>query len=303
MILVTGAGGFIGSQVCRLFSAQRQDIIAVDLRLPDSLNVPKSQMAHGDIRDANFLSRLLQKYSPDTIIHLAGLLNLASRQQPEEAMQVNIGASLTLLKLAAQYNVKKFIFGSSISAYGPKPFAEFGEVSEIEPASPNNVYGLAKRYVESVGEQYRQQDKLQFIALRISMAVGAGAAYTASRWRSEMFEKIHTDHPMQIHLPFASNEILPLVHVTDLAEMLRLIIVANETLHTVYNTPSENWRCSDLADTIRSLNHNIELVFDPSNTRGDPEAIDGQRFIEEFGYRPIPIKQRLHQSMAHLKSG
>ena len=76
----------------------------------------------------------------DTIIHLAAVLNTRSRQQPDEALHVNIGGSLTLLQLAAQFKVQKFIFGSSISVYGAKPFAEYGEVSEDEPAAPNTSY-------------------------------------------------------------------------------------------------------------------------------------------------------------------
>jgi nucleoside-diphosphate-sugar epimerase len=295
MILVTGAGGFIGSQVCQLLSARGENVLAVDRRFGESLDVRGAQKESGDLRSTDFLSGLFQKYSFDTVVHLAGLLNRASRQYPEEAMHVNIGCSLDLLQLAIQFNVAKFLFGSSISVYGPKPYEEHGEVPESEPAAPNNVYGTAKRYVEIVGEQYRQEGKIQFIALRISMAVGAGAEYTASRWRSEIFEKLQTSHHTQIHLPFASNEFLPLVHVSDLAEMIKCLIEAKQTLHSIYNTPSQNWRCSDLADYIHSLNHNMELVFDPSNVRGDPEAIDGRRFIEEFGYRPIALKQRLRQ--------
>ena len=152
-----------------------------------------------------------------------------------------------------------------------------------------------KRYVEIAGEHYRQEDKLQFIALRISMAVGAGAIHTASRWRSEIFEALQTRHLTRIQLPYTADELLPLVHVADLAEILKQLVEAKQTSHTIYNTPSDNWQCSDLADYIQSLNHNIQLVFDPSNTRGDPEAINGNRFTDEFGYCTIPLKQRLRQ--------
>jgi nucleoside-diphosphate-sugar epimerase len=295
MILVTGAGGFIGSQVCQWLSAHGESVVAVDQRFSESLDFRGAQKELGDLRNTDFLSGLFHKHSFDTIVHLAGLLNRASRQYPEEAMHVNIGCSLHLLQLAIQFNATKFIFGSSISVYGPKHYAEYGEVAESEPAAPNNVYGIAKRYVEIVGEQYQQEGKIQFIALRISMVLGPGAEYTASRWRSEIFEKLRISHDIQIRLPFASNEILPLVHVSDLAEMIKSLIEAKQTSHLIYNPPSENWRCSDLADHIRSLNHNIELVFDPSNNRGDPEAINGTQFIEEFGSYAIPIKQRLHQ--------
>jgi nucleoside-diphosphate-sugar epimerase len=110
----------------------------------------------------------------DTIIHLAAVLNTRSRPQPDEALRLNIGGSLTLLQLAAQFKVQKFIFGSSISVYGAKPFAEDGEVSEEEPAAPNTIYGVSKRYVELVGQDYQVQGTFQFVALRIAMVVGRG---------------------------------------------------------------------------------------------------------------------------------
>ncbi len=154
MILVTGAGGFIGSQVCRLLATQGQAVVAVDQAFVTTLPCLQVQ---GDLGASDFLTELFHTYSVDVIIHLAAVLNTASRQRPDEALRVNIGASLTLLQLAMQPGVRGFVFGGSISAYGAKPFADFGEVSETEPASPDNVYGVSKRSVEIVGEQYRQQ--------------------------------------------------------------------------------------------------------------------------------------------------
>lgn len=297
MILVTGAGGFIGNQVCQLLSVHNQDVLGVDRGFQDSLNFRGIQTVQGDLRDRDFLSSVFQNYSLDAIIHLAGLLNSASRQRPEEAMHINIGCSLHLLQLAVQFHVDKFIFGSSISVYGPKRYSQHGVIFEAEPASPNNIYGVSKRYVEIVGEQYRQADQLQFIALRISMVVGAGVMHTASRWRSEIFEALQTRSPTRIQLPYTADEFLPLIHVADLAEIIKRLVNARQTSHTTYNTPSENWQCSDLAEYLRSLNPNIELVFSPPNIRGDPEAINGNRFIEEFGYRSIPFRERLRRSI------
>jgi nucleoside-diphosphate-sugar epimerase len=247
----------------------------------------------GDLTSSDFLAELFREHTFSAIVHLAALLNTASRQQPAEAMRVNIGCSLALLQLARRFNIPKFIYGSSISAYGSKPYTEYGEVSEGEPASPNNVYGVSKRFVEVVGEDLRRHEKIQFIALRISMVVGAGAATTASPWRSEIFEKLNASQPTVISLPFAPHERLPLVHVANLAEMIKRLIVAGRALHPVYNTPSENWLCGDLAGTIHALNQNVALAFGQTSVRGDPEAIDGSRFAGEFDYNPIPMQERL----------
>jgi nucleoside-diphosphate-sugar epimerase len=299
MILVTGGGGFIGSQVCRLLSTRGQNVIALDRNFVTFL---PCQTVQGDLCDPDFLTELFRAYSFDAIIHLAAVLNTASRKRPDEAMRVNIGGSLTLLQLAMQFGVPKFIFGSSISAYGSKHYTDYGEVSESEPASPDNVYGVSKRYVEIVGEQYRQQNQLQFVALRISMVVGAGAANTSSPWRSEIFEKLQAHEYTSISLPYASHEIIPLIHVADVAEMTRRLIEAERTAYSLYNTPSENWQCGDLADYIGTLNKNVELTFSPSTIRGDPEAIAGRRFVEEFDFNPIPIKERLRWAAKNSSS-
>jgi nucleoside-diphosphate-sugar epimerase len=296
MVLVTGGGGFIGSQVCRLLSTHGQAVIAADRNLVTTLPCPTVQ---GDLGSVDFLIGLFRAHSFDTIVHLAAVLNTASRQRPDEALRVNIGGSLALLRLAMQFGVSKFIFGSSISAYGAKRYADCGEVCESEPASPDNVYGVSKRFVEIVGEQYRQQGPLQFVAVRISMVIGAGAVNTSSPWRSEIFEGLQARQHTLIPLPYARHEIVPLIHVADVAEITWRLIQAEQTVYSIYNTPSENWKCDDLADYLRSLNRNVELTFSPSNVRGDPEAITGRRFMEEFDFTPISLKERLRQAVAN----
>jgi nucleoside-diphosphate-sugar epimerase len=290
MILVTGAGGFIGGYVCRRLKQQGQDVIALDRRFRTSL---PCRMAEGDVSNPDFLRELFQAQRFDAVVHLAGLLNAASRRQPEAALRVNMGGSLSLLQLTAQFETPKFIFGSSISVYGAKSFAACGEVAETEPAAPASVYGVAKRFVEIAGEELRQQCRLQFCALRISMTVGAGAAQTSSPWRSEIFEKLTVKERTVIRLPFAREEIVPLVHADDVAAMAQQLVTTERAKHAIYNTPSENRKCGELADYLRALNRNLEFAFEPAGARDAPEAVSGRRFAEEFEFNAAPLKERL----------
>jgi hypothetical protein len=50
-----------------------------------------------------------------------------------------------------------------------------------------------------------------------------------------------------------------------------------------------------LGEFIHTLNRDVEVTYRPAHGRGDPEAISGQRFTDEFDYRPIPIRQRLQE--------
>jgi len=288
MILVTGGDGFIGRYVCSVFAKYRNDVIAVDRHFVSPVTY---QSVTGDLADRTFLTALFENYSFDSIVHLASLLNTASCQQPREAMRINIGVSLSLLELAVQLGLTKFVYGSSISAYGSRRFPDDDSVSETVPAAPNSVYGISKRYVEVVGKA--QRTNLQFITLRIATVVGAGAKSTSSMWRSALFEKLTTRKPTTIHIPYLPSEIIPLVHVEDVAEVIRQLVKASRIQHTIYNTPCESWQMCELAEYISGLNKHIQFTFGQSVVDDIPQVINDQRFVEEFGYKAIPLKQRL----------
>ncbi len=292
MILVTGANGFIGREVCHVLTAHGHEVAATDRTCAEATPY---RFITGDICDADWLARLFRTEAFDTIIHLASLRNRESQSRPADAMRVNIGGSLMLLELAARarHNVTRFVYGSSISAYGPKPYTRYGAVAETEPAAPENVYGLGKRYVEMAGEQYHRQGRLSFVAARIAMVVGAGVVSTASMWRGEIFDRRRLRRPYTIRLPYARDEVLPLIHATDIAEMLQCFATVAAPHHTLYNTPAEHWTCATLADAVTALNPHLAFSFDPGGARGDPERIDVSRFHSEFDYQPMPLRERL----------
>ena len=298
MILVTGASGFIGKQVCLALAAHNHKVLAVDREIDED---SRCEFVQGDLSQGDFLLKLVQAYSFDTIVHLASLLNTMSRKWPLEAMRVNVGASLGLLNLAVEHPGTRFIYGSSISVYGSKCYPRFGEVTELEPASPEDVYGVCKRYVEIVGADYHQQRALRFAAVRIASVVGPGAGKTSSRWRSEIFEALASGHPMEIRIPYRAGEVVPLIHVEEVAKVIRTLVEADRMAYTVYNTPSETWSYADLLGQVTSLNKDIKVVFGESEVTGIPQVINGNRFIEEFGYSPVPLKERLTAAVPDRK--
>jgi nucleoside-diphosphate-sugar epimerase len=299
LILVTGAGGFIGRQVCALLIRQDTEVLAVDRSFASAL---PCQTLSADLTDPHVIAHLFQGYSFEAVIHLAALLKTASLQHPQEAMRVNIGVSLSLLEQTAQVGVPRFIYGSSISVYGTKRFTEFGAVSEQVPASAEDVYGASKRFVEIAGETYRRQAGLQFVALRIPTVLGAGSYSKTSRWRSEIFEKMSSRQPAMIDLPYLAGEILPFIHVEEVAEVIQHLIQASRVVHAIYNVPSENWVCEELARCVNTINEKISFRFGQFPVTGTPQAIDGSRFIEEFDARLVPLQKRLEEA-ADQRSG
>ena len=263
-------------------------------------------------------------------MHLASLLNTASRTNPLQATQVNVGGSLNVLEAARTSGVSRVIYGSSISVYGSQPGRR--GVSETTPAAPEDMYGATKRYVEILGETYRQRFGVQFVALRIASVVGPGAVNTSSPWRREMFDKLAqaessfenskptlrrlpntcgltqflekgdtldpkpASKPSQgseVSFPYRGDEALPLVHVQDVAEMIAHLVAAERVSFPVYNSPSETWTLEELAGYIESLRGHVRVRLGQSSVSGIPRVVDGQRFTTEFGFSPTPLREHL----------
>jgi len=297
VILVTGGRGFIGRSVCSVLSAHGKCVVALDRKgLSGSTDKSPYLSVECDIEDKDHVERIFQQYSFTAIVHLASLLKTASQENPVAATRINIGGSLNILEAARTFRVPRMIYGSSISVYGSKSDRGWNAISETESAVPEEVYGATKRVVEVLGEVYRQRSGVQFIALRISSVVGPGAASISSPWRSDLFERLGLPYRVVVSIPYRNDEALPLVHVEDVADMFERLIDAEHAACALYNAPSETWTLDELAKTVEALDRNVRIEFGPSRVSGIPRVIGGQRFIKEFGYMPMSLKERLERA-------
>jgi nucleoside-diphosphate-sugar epimerase len=295
MILVTGAGGFIGGRLCPCLVQAGARVIAADLHFA----VPvQGEAWSGDLADPAFVEELFRHRSISAVVHLASVLNTASRLDPALAARINVAASARLIERAARAGVQRFVYASSISAYGTQRAEESAPVAEDSPACPSDVYGASKRFVELAGEAVAARSGLSFVALRIPIVVGPGAASPSSRWRSEIFEALVAVAPREISLPFRSTECIPLCHVDDAAQALRILLEHPRPPHLLYNAPAENVRCVDLAGSVRRQNSHLSCRFGDRSVDGIPAAIDCRRFSDSFGFSVAPIACHLQRSRA-----
>lgn len=130
VVLVTGAGGSIGSQLCkqvarfdpaRLIMTDRDEsgLHATQLGLEGSALLTSDDLVLGDLRDAAFIDDLIAATKPDIIFHAAALKHLTFLERfPEQAVRTNVGASLDLLDAAVANNVGSFVHISTDKAAG-----------------------------------------------------------------------------------------------------------------------------------------------------------------------------------------
>lgn len=280
-MIVTGAGGHIGHEVCRLLRNAESKFLPVDVDPGRATNIIECDLTRKD-----HVRRLFQSHPVRAVIHLAGILPTAFHSKPFAGVDLNLMGSFELLRQAVNAQVKRFVFASSRSVYGssftPRP------LSELDPAAPDEPYGASKRVVELVGETLAGS-AIEFVSLRISRVVGPGIKKTASPWRSQIFELSRERDYIQI--PFAPEAVLPLVHVEDVARMLVTVAETAKLGSPIYNAPAEMWEAKYLKELIEK-NRRVRVELGPEGVHDGP-LCDGSRFTEEFAFQLRGLRERL----------
>ena len=187
------------------------------------------------------------------------------------------------------------IYASSVSVYGTQPASSC--VSEDQPPAPEDVYGGAKRYVELLGEAYQLNFGVEFLALRVAMVVGPGTISGTSPWRNQIFEYLGGAQEKELLIPYREDEVLPLVHVEDIAAMLGLMASSKSASSTVYNSFAESVIARDLKNEVESLNPNIRVSLGTASVSGGPRIIDSSRFARDFGLVSVPLREHLRRAI------
>lgn len=182
-ILVTGGSGFIGSHTCRRLLELGHQVICVDnfnnyyspkvkrANIKDLLGNKNFKCYKADILNFKKMEEIFAKEKPDKIIHLAARAGVrASIEDPDIYIKTNIEGTLSLLRLAVQYNIHNFIFASSSSVYGNDAKIPFSEDDPCDkPISP---YGISKRAAELLVYAYHHLYKLHCTVLRFFTVYG-----------------------------------------------------------------------------------------------------------------------------------
>ena len=289
-ILVTGASGHVGREVCRHLRAAEKDVLAVDLS-PDA----QHHVLSCDLRVSSDISRLFKNHPLGGVIHLAGILPTAFRLDPIGGAAVNLTGTLDLIQQAVIAGVQRFVFASSMSVYGSSSASH--TMNEDEPATPDDPYGAAKRAIELVGEALHNLQSIEFVSLRIARVVGPGIARTSSPWRSQIFEPASLTS--SIRIPFSPEAILSLVHVEDVAQMLAVLAEAPVVRSCVYNTPVETWKAQHLKEIVEAVK-GVKVELSDNGELGGP-ICTGQRFTQEFNFQLCGLEQRF-EAMRQLRA-
>ena len=170
-VMVTGAGGSIGSELCRqvaklnpelliLFGRGENSLYHTDIELRESEPELNRAVIIGDIRDNAKVSQITRKYRPHIIFHAAAHKHVKFMENhPDEAVKNNILGTQNLIDAAIKHEVEAFILVSSDKA-----------------VNPTSVYGASKRVTEKLIQCKAKQNSTRFIAVRFGNVIGSRAS-------------------------------------------------------------------------------------------------------------------------------
>ena len=180
VVLVTGAGGYIGSVATYLFLQEGFKVIALDNfstgfkqpleTLQEKFGKDKLKIFERDT--TSDLSEVFeQEREISTVVHYAGSWSVnESMQNPKKYFENNVGGSLNLLSTMLKFGVKNLVFSSTCAVYGN---SNDSIISENHPTNPTNPYGESKRMTEKIVEWYGKLLGLNYVTLRYFNVCGA----------------------------------------------------------------------------------------------------------------------------------
>lgn len=192
-ILVTGAGGSIGSELCRqivnfsprkilLFDASEENLYAIQMELHHEVGFKRYEALLGKVQSFGLLDKVFFKFSPEVVFHAAAYKHVPLLElNPWEAVYNNIKASQMLLDAAVNNKVERFVI-----------------VSTDKAVRPTNVMGASKRVTELLMLAYGSLENCQtiFQAVRFGNVLGSsGSVIPLFQKQIEMGGAVTVTHP------------------------------------------------------------------------------------------------------------
>ncbi|WP_139903783.1 polysaccharide biosynthesis protein [Clostridium thermarum] len=171
VVLVTGGGGSIGSELCRqLVQFKPEKLLILDIYENGAYNLQmelmykypkmKIEVLIASIRERERLEAIFQQYRPSVVFHAAAHKHVPLMEDnPSEAVKNNIIGTYNLLKCCDRYRVKKFV-----------------QISTDKAVNPTNIMGATKRFCEIMVQAFDKVSGTEYVAVRFGNVLGSNGS-------------------------------------------------------------------------------------------------------------------------------
>lgn len=239
-ILITGAGGYIGTELCEYLAKQNYNIYALDTFWFKN-KITKSKKIKFIKKDIRYIKEKEFPKNIHTVIHLAAISNDPSVEiNPKLSWEVNALGLLNILNLSEKKKVKKFIFASSGSVYGVKKEKKVTENLSLIPISE---YNKTKMIGEKIVESFSK--KMKTIILRPATVCGPSKNLRLDLTINMLTYQAIKNKKINV---FGGSQYRPNLTLKDMVNIYHFFIKKNLT--GTYNVGFENDKIIDIAKKI-----------------------------------------------------
>ena len=170
-VLVTGAGGSIGSELVKqclgfdpdlliLLDSTENNLFYIDNKCKEYTTDSGVMPILGDIRDDKTVNTIFNSFNPDVVIHAAAYKHVPMQElNPWEAVNTNIRGTINLVNASEAFNIERFVL-----------------VSTDKAVNPTNVMGATKRVAEQVIQARSADTKVKYMAVRFGNVIGSSGS-------------------------------------------------------------------------------------------------------------------------------
>ena len=170
-VLVTGAGGSIGSELCRqITSLNPSELILVDIYENNVYELQQElirkyenmdlKVLIASVRDKNRMEEIFINYQPEIVFHAAAHKHVPLMEDsPCEAIKNNVFGTLNVAELSAKHKVKRFVL-----------------ISTDKAVNPTNIMGATKRCCEMIVQTLNKSSETEFVAVRFGNVLGSNGS-------------------------------------------------------------------------------------------------------------------------------
>ncbi|MCK4666242.1 GDP-mannose 4,6-dehydratase [Candidatus Dependentiae bacterium] len=200
-ILVTGAGGFVGSNLCKHFFELGANVVGMVRDLDEIKNLKlfnidsKINIVIGNLVDKEFLYRVLQKYNINSVYHLAAQVVVSiANEGPLSTFESNIRGTYMLLEAIRIYGkVKRVVIASSDKSYGIHKKLPYKEDFPLQPHFP---YDVSKASADMIAKSYFYAYKMPIVITRFANIFGPGQLHFSAIIPDTMMSILNNNDPV-----------------------------------------------------------------------------------------------------------
>ncbi|MFQ5406132.1 MAG: NAD-dependent epimerase/dehydratase family protein [Candidatus Micrarchaeia archaeon] len=263
-VLVTGAGGFLGTHLCAKLASQGMQVTAF---VQKNQSAPLNTTAfEGDVLNLQDLEKAMQ--GVDAVFHLAGQTTPKKAQEnPQEDFKINVQGTKNALEAAEKNSVDTFLFTSTSYVYG---FHGKTPLKESLECSPDKEYGKSKLAAEKLCRLFAQEGKInRAVISRLFNVYGPGQK---GRVIPDLIQKARTTQGNSFEVLGNCADFRDFLYVDDAVDALVLLAQKGQNGESYNVANGKSIEVKELAEKIAQATNTSKLPscakYDPATSRG-----------------------------------